>query len=407
MIIQPDRHALLKYGSLSFVVVQNTALILVGVHSRRQDGPQYLGSVAVLLTEVLKTLISLTCALLDSGGGVLSELRGYVLHDTLWVLTFALPSLCYCVHNNLWYVAVTHLDPVTIAVMTQLKIASAALFSVLLLGRRLGGVRWAAIGLLMVGLAVVQWDGRPRGGAAVGGRGRGHGRAARGAAGAVERDEVRGLLAMVGLCVLSGFAGALMERLLKDRSRASSLWIRNLQLALFSLPLAAVLVPIADAEALRAQGALVGLNGWAAAVVVLGACGGVMVSVVFTYADVVLKSFAVGLSIVLSALASAALFGAACSLRAAAGIALVVVASAVYHAEETRQLGLRGEGAEEADSYARLVEGQEQQGGQPLGAAAGAADEPAPDVLTQEQRPRDTQVGGAVNPAWDSRRPEL
>ena len=34
----------------------------------------------------------------------------------------------------------------------------------------------------------------------------------------------------------------------------------------------------------------------------LGACGGVMVSVVFTYADVVLKSFAVGLSIVLSAL---------------------------------------------------------------------------------------------------------
>ena len=165
MIIQPDRHALLKYGSLSFVVVQNTALILVGVHSRRQDGPQYLGSVAVLLTEVLKTLISLTCALVDSGSGVLSELRGYVVHDPLWVLAFALPSLCYCVHNNLWYVAVTHLDPVTIAVMTQLKIVSAALFSVLLLGRKLGARRWAAIALLVVGLAVVQWHSlRPRGG---------------------------------------------------------------------------------------------------------------------------------------------------------------------------------------------------------------------------------------------------
>ena len=129
MVIQPDRHALLKYGSLSFIVVQNTTLILVGVHSRRQEGPQYLGSVAVLLTEVLKTLISLTCALIDSGSGVLSELRGYVVHDPLWVLAFALPSLCYCVHNNLWYVAVTHLDPVTIAVMTQLKIVMAALFS--------------------------------------------------------------------------------------------------------------------------------------------------------------------------------------------------------------------------------------------------------------------------------------
>ena len=307
MVIQPDRHALLKYGSLSFVVVQNTTLILVGVHSRRHEGPQYLGSVAVLLTEVLKTLISLTCALIDSGSGVLSELRGYVVHDPLWVLAFALPSLCYCVHNNLWYVAVTHLDPVTIAVMTQLKIVSAALFSMLLLGRKLGTRRWAAIALLMLGLAVVQWHSlRPRGGvdaaaaaaAAVGRRGR----ATRGAAVAVERDEARGLLAMVGLSLLSGFAGALMERLLKDRSRTSSLWIRNLQLALFSLPVAAALVPLADAEALRTQGALVGLNGWAAAVVVLGACGGVMVSVVFTYADVVLKSFAVGLSIVLSAL---------------------------------------------------------------------------------------------------------
>ena len=143
--------------------------------------------------------------------------------------------------------------------------------------------------MLMLGLAVVQWHSlRPRAGvgaaAAEGtaplGRRRG-GRAARGAAGPsetapleagpIERDEARGLLAMVGLCMLSGFAGALMERLLKDRSRSASLWMRNLQLALFSLPLAAALVPLADAEALRTHGPLVGLNRWAAAVVVLGA----------------------------------------------------------------------------------------------------------------------------------------
>ena len=99
--MQPERRALalLKYGSLAFVVVQNTTLILVGVYSRRQGGPQFLGSVAVLLTEVLKTLISLTCALIDSGSGVLSELRGHVVHDPLWVLAFALPSLCHCVHS--------------------------------------------------------------------------------------------------------------------------------------------------------------------------------------------------------------------------------------------------------------------------------------------------------------------
>ena len=79
------------------------------------------------------------------------------------------------------------------------------------------------------------------------------------------------------------------------------------------------------------------MNRWAAAMVVLGACGGVMVSVVFTYADNILKSFAVGLSIVLSALASALLFGVACSPQAAAGIGLVVFASILYHTEETRE----------------------------------------------------------------------
>ena len=316
-----------KYGSLAFVVVQNTALVIIGVYSRRVEGPKYLGSVAVLLTECLKTAISLGFALADSGCAVFTELREHIMRDTLWTLAFAVPSLGYALHNNLWYVAVTHLDPVTIAVMTQLKIVFAALFSVLLLGRRLGPVRWAAISMLVLGLAPVQRHSMALGSG-------GHRRAA--AHGAAERDEARGMLAMVGLCMLSGLSGAVMERLLKDSSRASSLWVRNLQLALFSLPVALALVPLADADALRAHGPWVGLNGWAATVVTLGACGGVMVSVVFKYADNILKSFAVGISIAFSAAASWALFGFACSPAAAGGMCLVAAATVVYHAEERR-----------------------------------------------------------------------
>ena len=317
-----------KYGSLAFVVVQNTALVIVGVYSRRVEGPKYLGSVAVLLTECLKAVISLGFALSDSGCTVFTELREYIMRDTLWTLAFALPSLGYGLHNNLWYVAVTHLDPVTIAVMTQLKIVFAALFSVLLLGRRLGPVRWAAIVMLVLGLAPVQRHSMALGS--------GHRRAA--ARDTAERDEMRGMLAMVGLCMLSGLSGAVMERLLKDSSRASSLWIRNLQLALFSLPVAVALVPLADADALRAHGPWVGLNGWAATVVALGACGGVMVSVVFKYADNILKSFAVGISIAFSAAASWALFGFACSPAAAGGMCLVAAASVLYHTEERRSI---------------------------------------------------------------------
>ena len=106
----------------------------------------------------------------------------------------------------------------------------------------------------------------------------------------------------------------------------------------------------------------------------------------------------------LSALASAALFGAACSPQAAAGIVLVVFASAVYHAEETRQrdAGLEGgEAAEEGDSYARLVEGQEP----PLEPSTGVADEPVQEKEEGEQRQRLVSVGGVVR-AWNSRRQE-
>ena len=111
----------------------------------------------------------------------------------------------------------------------------------------------------------------------------------------------------------------------------------------------------------------------------------------------------------LSALASAALFGAACSPQAAAGIVLVVLASAVYHAAETGQRDAGQEGGEvgeAADSYARLVEGGREP---PLEAAAGAADEPVQEG-EGEQRQRLVSLGGvdspSVSPAWNSRRQE-
>ena len=86
-------------------------------------------------------------------------------------LAFALPALSYNVHNNLWYVAVANLDPVTIAVTTQLKIVFAAGFSRLLLGHRLIARRVAAICLLVLGLSLLQghapggWRGRAAGAA--------------------------------------------------------------------------------------------------------------------------------------------------------------------------------------------------------------------------------------------------
>ena len=186
---------------LAVIVVQNATLIVAACYSRALPGPRYLGSVAVLLTEVLKALAVVACGVYSSGSAALqAELRTLCARPP-FVAAFALPAACYCLHNNLWYVAVTHLDPVTVAVGTQTKVVFAALFAVRLLGKRLGKVRWAAISLLSAGLMLVEssapsWQ-RPS-------------RAASGAADGADGgvDRARGLLALFSLCALSGLAGA-------------------------------------------------------------------------------------------------------------------------------------------------------------------------------------------------------
>ena len=255
----------LKWGSLCVVLVQNTALYLTAHASLGEPGsPAYLGSVAVLITEVLKAAVSVVSAAAESGPCVmLGDLRHLLVRDPYWTAKFALPALSYSIHNNLWYVAVANLDPMLIAVTAQFKIVFAALFARLLLGHKLSFLRQGAIALLIVGLSLLQGRG-PITSATPRHRGDGGGPRA------FEPDQARGLLAMAGVCALSGFAGTFTEVLLKDDSRAVTLWMRNVQMAAFSTPMAAVTMLLLDGGTLRAQGPWVGFNSWLACTIVLG-----------------------------------------------------------------------------------------------------------------------------------------
>ena len=138
-----------KWGSLGTVVLQNTALYLTAHASLRPVGsPQCLGTVAALLTELLKAAVRAACVVAESDwSGLTAALRD----EPRSLMAFAVPAACYSIHNNLWYVAVANLDPVTIAVTTQFKIVFAALFSRLLLGHRLDALRCCAVATLVAG----------------------------------------------------------------------------------------------------------------------------------------------------------------------------------------------------------------------------------------------------------------
>ncbi|KAJ1558298.1 hypothetical protein HK096_002434 [Nowakowskiella sp. JEL0078] len=128
-----------------------------------------------------------------------------------------IPAVLYLVQNNLQYVSLTLLDAATVQVTYQMKIITTAIFSVILLNRKLSVIKWFSLVLLTFGIAMVQLpsnsstsDVNP---------------------GNVEK--LIGLSAIIVASILSGVAGVYFEMVLKGTS--ASLWIRNIQLSLFGL----------------------------------------------------------------------------------------------------------------------------------------------------------------------------
>jgi UDP-sugar transporter A1/2/3 len=93
---------------------------------------------------------------------------------------------------------------------------------------------------------------------------------------------------------------ARFSQVVKDKSEGDvSIWVRNVQLGIFSVPQAAVLMG-ADHAMIAQHGALVGFTPLAWTVVALKALGGLLVAAVVKHADNVLKTYATAVSIVLT-----------------------------------------------------------------------------------------------------------
>ena len=161
--------AILKYGSLGFLILQNSSHVLLLRYSRVVPGvcSQYVVSVAVLFAELLKLVFCLVVILFKEGGpcSALALLDADIWQRKTDTLKVSVPALCYTLQNNLWYHALSNLDPVTAAVTSQLKVFTTAIASVVMLGRRVNAKQWGALTLLMGGMILMQLkDGADSGG---------------------------------------------------------------------------------------------------------------------------------------------------------------------------------------------------------------------------------------------------
>ncbi|KAI8373697.1 UDP-galactose transporter [Blakeslea trispora] len=312
----------------------------------------YLASTAVLLSEILKTLVCLVVvySLLPPRIRSLASLNLFLYQEFVihWSesIKLAIPAILYLIQNNLQYVAATHLDAATFQVTYQLKILTTAFFSVILLHRRLSSTKWVALGILTTGIALVvlpknalnQWLGIEE---------------------VMEQEashignqyNLKGFIAVLFACVLSGIAGVYFEKIVKQPHKEQDLeglkadavlldipvddkmqlWIRNIQLSAFSVLLGGVfVVGLQDGARILQDGFFQHYSMLTWIVIFIQAGGGLIVGLVVRYADNILKGFATSMSIILSSLLSVWLFGSQVSMIFGIGTCLVIYATFMY-----------------------------------------------------------------------------
>ncbi|KCV69029.1 hypothetical protein H696_04448 [Fonticula alba] len=109
-----------------------------------------------------------------------------------------------------------------------------------------------------------------------------------------------------------------------------SVWVRNVQLALFGAGIGLAGALLADGAHIDEHGFLGGYTGWTWLAIANQALGGLLVAVVVKYADNILKGYATSVSIILSAIASVYLFNFVISSTFVVGATLVCVAVYLY-----------------------------------------------------------------------------
>jgi len=287
------------------LVIQQTFSIVMIRYSMHQDEGdeeenhvKYLKTTAVVVAELLKVLFSIFLFYAETGESV--STTAALIYNEVFVewkstLKLAIPALLYTLQNNTIFVALNNLPGLVYQISSQGKIFTTAIFSVILLKRKLSSGQWLTLATLTMGVVAVQYRSPD---AAYNGSNAKMVTTTTAVPGTSEGDDGKNFfLGMVAVLIgvsCSGAAGTYFELVLKGTK--SSLWIRNIQLGLMSAVIGSVGVWMHDREAVAAQGFLGGYNNVVWLTVTTHGVGGLLVAMVIKYADAIVKGFASAVS---------------------------------------------------------------------------------------------------------------
>lgn len=304
----------LKYVSLITLTLQNAMVGLSMRYSRTRTGDMFLSSTAVVMAEVVKLFTCLILVYIEEGSfeKFYKALHMTIVKQPIDTLKVCVPSLLYIIQNNLLYVSASNLDAATYQVTYQLKILTTAFFAIAILRKTLRITQWGALVLLVIGVVLVQLAQSVKTPLLSG----------------IEQNHWLGFSAALSACFLSGFAGIYFEKILKGSD--ISVWMRNVQLSVLSIPFGLGTCFLQDGDVIYKQGFFFGYDLFIFYLVILQAGGGLIVAMVVKYADNILKGFATSLAIIISCIASIYLFNFQLSLQFTLGAFLVICSIFLY-----------------------------------------------------------------------------
>lgn len=276
---------------LILLIVQNTLSALLGRYIRSSRGDSELFSIShfVLTSEMVKLIFSIFLEILccDRNGYP----TDYIYTQPTDTLKMAIPSLLYLGSNTLLYVALTNLTVPTFQIASQLKLVVTAVVSFLILDRKYSIRQWSCLILISFGLGIIATENAAY---------------TRKQDESTSEDDTFVGLGAIGLsCLFSALAGVYFEKWVKARNEEGdpqkpllSLWLRNIQLAAWSLAFSCVQCFVVESE--MHTPFFQGFDVYVWTQICLLAFGGLLVASVIKYTDNVMKGLATGMSTLLS-----------------------------------------------------------------------------------------------------------
>ncbi|CAK5081747.1 unnamed protein product [Meloidogyne enterolobii] len=297
--------------------------------------PPFLKTVAVFFNEIVKFFTSLILFFVITGNNkkAFCLIKKHFFTNFLDTLKVGIPAFIYVIQNFLLYVAVENLDAGTYMVTYQLKILTTAIFTVLILKRKLSIQQWISLIVLILGVAIVQISANKNKqqlinnnnlntttiinlnnlnltNFVVNNTNKEILNNSSSSTSLTHHQHIQnpfiGFISIIIACILSGFAGIYLEKILK--SNDVSIWLRNTQLAFLSIPIGLFVIWVNDSEKVKIKGFMQGFDLIVWMAVLLQALGGLVVAIVIKYADNILKAFGTSVSIVVATIASILLF---------------------------------------------------------------------------------------------------